>query len=141
MRRILTTLVVSIVALTAMGIAAATAEAKLFKTQAFLEDIGSIPPGDTFVFSGHVESKRKACLGKRKVAVFLVPPPRAAARGASVDDPIVKGRTKRNGKFALDSGAQIIIAAPYEARVKPRKPKPGVRCVAAVSDPRSPLDD
>ncbi|MFN8114247.1 MAG: hypothetical protein U0R51_13750 [Solirubrobacterales bacterium] len=138
MRRILTTVVVALATVGAVGITASAAEAKLFKTKAFLEDIGSAGSGTTFVFSGHVESKKSRCLGKRKVSIYLAPV-RAATRGVSADDPIVSGKTKRNGTFALDSGFEIIIAAPYEARVKPRKPKPGVRCGAAVSAPRSPL--
>ena len=140
MRRTLTTLVVALATMGAIGITASAAEAKAFKTQAFLEDIGSKPPGTTFVFSGHVESKKQRCLGRRKVSIYLAPV-RIGARGGSFDDPVVVGRTKRNGRFALDSGAKIIIAAPYEARVQKRKPKPGVRCGAAISDPRSPLDD
>lgn len=139
MRRILTTGVVLLVALGAIGVTAAAAEAKRFKTKAFLEEIDNAPGGTTFVFSGHVESKKHRCLGKRKVAVYLAPV-RIGARGGSFDDPIAKGKTKRNGTFALDSGAKIIIAAPYEARVEKRKPKPGVRCGAAVSPPLSPLE-
>ena len=139
MRRILTTLVVALAALGALGITASAAEAKRFKTKAFLEEIGDVPPGMTFVFSGHVESKKQRCRGRRKVSIYLAPA-RVGARGGSFDDPLVVGKTKRDGTFALDSGAGIIIAAPYEARVEKRKPKPGVRCGAAISAPLSPLE-
>ena len=140
MRRLITAVVVPIAIVGAFGITASVAEAKGFKTKAFLEEI-AVPAGeDTWVFSGRIESRNDKCLGKRKVAIFVAPV-RVGARGGGADEAFVKGRTKKNGKFRLVSDIDILVIAPYEAQVKQRKPKKGVKCKAGVSNSLEPGEE
>lgn len=141
MRKLITAIVVPVALLTAIAITASAADAgngkKAVKTTAKITSMKRPAPDHTWVFNGKVTSKKKKCIARRRVSIFPAAPLRAA-RGDIPPGPTAVGKTKKNGKFSLDSGQDVILFAPYVAVVKPADRK-GVTCDGATSPQFSPL--
>jgi hypothetical protein len=141
MRRLITAIVVPIALLTALAITASAADAgngqRAAKTTAKITSMKRPPPDHTWVFKGKVTSKKKKCIARRRVSIFPVAPLRAA-RGDVPPGPTAVGKTKKNGRFSLNSGQDVILFAPYVAVVEPADRK-GVTCNGATSPQYSPL--
>ena len=133
MRRLITATVVPVALITALALTATAADAgkpNAVPTKAKITSINNPPPDHTWVFKGRVSSNNPKCLGKRRVAIFPVEP--IDARGVAPTGPTVVGKTKKSGKFVLDTDQELLLFAPYVAKVSAKK-RPGLACESTTS--------
>ena len=136
MRRYITAILLPVALLMAGAIVATAAEAgkakpHKVKTEAAIDDIVF---KDTWKFKGHVSSKNPKCLRNRKVTIVATAP--RTERGAA---PQYEGTTKKNGKFVVDTGQELLLVSPYVVEVAKKTTKQGLTCSATVSPPYNPV--
>jgi hypothetical protein len=137
MRRVIAAIVIPIALLTVGSFIATSAEAgrskpHRVKTAAAIDDIVF---KDTWKFKGHVSSKSPKCLAGRKVTIVATAP--RESRGPAPQEPF-EGRTKKSGKFVVDTHQQLLLLSPYVAEVAKKRTKSGLTCSRAVSPPFNP---
>ena len=131
MRRLITAIVIPFALVTAIAITAAAADAgkapRSGKSGVVIKSISTPPPDHTWVFKGKVTSKNEKCLGRRTVDIYVAGSGRERGSG-----PVATGQTNHKGKFAADTGQELLLLSPYQAVVAGRKHK-GVTCQEAES--------
>lgn len=136
MRRLITAIVVPFALITAIAITATAADAgkgpSSAKSKVAIKSVSTSKATDTWVFKGKVTSKNEKCLGKRRVSIYVAD--EVPMRGAAPTGPVATGKTKDNGKFAADTGQELLLIAPYVAIVSERVHK-GLTCKSAQSKP------